>query len=229
MRTLLSLAAVGMLAANSAFAAAGSRPAKAGAKPVATPGWLVVEEDFFYPLRFDAAEALHLARVHYRQSEERDAANQIDKAVSWLRFAAGHGYEVTQQDLTTAADNLEQLAKDVRNGDISAAARLDPAVAKAQHALATWHYFKADEALAHQDLGRAAMDLQTAAIYLQNAADSAHYEYGDGLITVFDSIRKDGKTTTESRTYDVDHLATNLRAIKAEIGKLGESLNKAAK
>ena len=37
-----------------------------GEKPKASPGWVVIEEDWFYPFLNDFSTALHKAREYYR-------------------------------------------------------------------------------------------------------------------------------------------------------------------
>lgn len=225
MRKALIAIAVLMMTCQPAFA--GQQTAKKkGEKPAASPGWVIVEEDFFYPLRMEAAEILHNARVHYRKGEEKAAANKITQAVSWLKFAAGHGYPETQEDLKTAADELTALATDLRDGNTVAAVQMDASLARAAHSLAMWHYFKANESLARDELGFAAKDLQAAATYLQSAARSAHSEYGDDVVALFEDIDQDGKTVDEGVTVAPDRLQAHLTAVKAQLDRLARVLKR---
>lgn len=104
-------------------------------------GWLIIEEDFWPPLRYEPLITLDSAGYHYRRNEERAAANEIDKAVSWLKLAAGHAMPITKGELTTAMDELEKIAKDLREGRVMTAATMDSALANAAHALGEWHYY----------------------------------------------------------------------------------------
>ncbi len=142
----LIVTASSALCVTAANAQAGSATkAKQEAKPAASPGWLIIEEDFFVPLRFEPLYSLDSIRYHYRRNEEKSAANEIDKAASWLKLAAGHAMPITKEKLTTAERELTALAKDLRAGSITSAANLDGSLAKAASALAEWHYFKAKE------------------------------------------------------------------------------------
>ena len=58
-----------------------------GEKPKASPGWVVIEEDWGNPFFYDFSTALHNARERYRAKEERAAGAEIDKAISWLKYA----------------------------------------------------------------------------------------------------------------------------------------------
>ncbi len=82
----LATFALAVLAATPVMAAEQTK-AK-GEKPAASPGWLIVEEDIWTPLRFEPLASLDAIRYHYRRNEEKAAANEIDKAVSWLTLAA---------------------------------------------------------------------------------------------------------------------------------------------
>lgn len=44
-------------------------------KEVQESPWIIVEEDFWFPLRFEPLETLNTARYHYRRNEEKAAAS----------------------------------------------------------------------------------------------------------------------------------------------------------
>ena len=227
MRRTLVLTAIGLLAASPAMAGQGATKKK-GEKPAASPGWVIVEEDYFYPLRFEADEVFHDAQMHFRRGEEKAAANEITRAASWLNFAAGHGYPETQKDLKAAATELTSLAKDLRAGNLVAASRIDSVLARSAHALATWHYFMAQQSLAKDEMTFAAQDLQAASVYLQSAAKSAHLEYGAGAVAMFEDVDRDGRAVDEGVTIEPNRVQSHLDAIKAELNKMSATLKKDA-
>ena len=209
-------------------ASATSKADKAGVKPQDSPGWVVLEEDWFVPFRFDSLESLHDARVHYRQGEEKAAANELRKAESWLKFSAGHAEPVTKKSLQDAAAELHTLAADLEKGKLLSARDLDQPVARANQALAEWHYYKAKDNLGKDEEKWAAEDLQTAARHLQAAAESAKYEYGSDLVTVFDDIDSFGNVLGEDVIVDRNDVAANLEKIGHELKKMGETLKNSA-
>ncbi|MCA9262137.1 MAG: hypothetical protein KDA61_23125 [Planctomycetales bacterium] len=221
----LALAAVVLLTGRTALAGS-DNDARKGDKPQSSPGWVVLEEDVFYPLRLDAAAILHNADVHYRRGEEKAAANKIKQAISWLKFAAGHGYPETQKQLQAAADDLGNLQVDLRNGNTVAASRMDATLAQAANALAMWHYFKAKDSLAKNELGYAAQDLQAAATYLQSAATSAHAEFGDEIVTLFRDVNHDGVAVDSGVSVEPNRLQSHLDAVKANLENLAKTLAK---
>ncbi|MCA9028186.1 MAG: hypothetical protein KDA86_23450 [Planctomycetaceae bacterium] len=216
--------ATALILTSHTFAAAGN--ATQGDTTKDSPGVIIVEEDWFFPLRFDSITALNNARYHYRRNEEKAAANEVDKAISWLKYAEGHAMPVTKEKLTSAAEDLESVSKDLRAGNTIAAAHMDWSLARASHALAEWHYYKAKEHYGNNEAHYAAQHLESAVSHLQNAADSAHFEYGPDTVTVFDDVFKDGVLFSEDQTVDHNRLGKHLDTIKSAIEKVGEALNK---
>ena len=194
-----------------------------GDKPKDSPGWVVVEEDWFYPLRYDPVLILDSARYHYRRNEEDAAAQDIGRALSWLEYASEHAMPITKEKIDSARTTLEKLKTDLDKGMVYSAARLDMDLAKASTALAEWHYFKARESYGKNDLGYAAQDLQAAVKHLRHAADSAHYEYGMDTITVFDDV------FDANASIDHDQLGRELDSIEKATNDLSKALTKAGK
>ena len=227
--SLLAMAVLLAAGLSPACAAEGSRAKSTkGEKPKDSPGWVVVEDEVWYPWRFEPMLWEHNARVHYRAHEEQAAADELGKAESWLRFAAGHALPQTRKALEAAALDLHSLATDIRHGDIVTATRLDYALARADHALAQWHYFKAKEQAARSEEADAALHLRAAARYLEHAAASARYEYGAETTTYFEDIDEYGRVIDEGATIEPDRLANNLTALDREIKKMATTLDKAA-
>ncbi|MEZ6062134.1 MAG: hypothetical protein R3C19_17480 [Planctomycetaceae bacterium] len=216
--------------ASMAMADKDSTKAKtAGEKPADSPGWVVIEEDWWYPLRFDSVYALDSARYHFRRNEETAAANEIDRAVTWLKYAAGHAMPITREKLESAAADLKSLARNLRSGDLTDGARLDGALARASHALAEWHFFNAKENFGKSEEGYAAQNLEAAVAHLQHAANSAHYQFGADTITLFETIRRDGRTISETKTVDNNVLGKNIDEIEKAVKEMDETLKKASK
>jgi hypothetical protein len=202
--------------------------AKTGEKPKASPGWIVIEEDFWVPWRFEPIDWLHDARVHYRQKEEKAAANELRKAETWLKFAASHALPETKKSLETAAADLGALANDIAQGKLVTANRLDYAMASADNALARWHYFKAKDSLGRSDEKVAAQHLEAAARYLQHAANSARYEYGADTVLFFEDVSKYGDFATDEVIVEPNRLADNLQSLEKAIQQMSGVLKKSA-
>lgn len=224
----LSMVLASFLLASTALAAvgdeAGARSKAEGDKPAAQPGWVVVEEDWWYPLRMDAVDALSSARDYYRRNNERAAADEVRRAASWMTYAANQAASHTKIALLGARTNLLTLADDLDTGKMADAARLDGALAEASSALAEWHYHRAREEFDRHDSAKAAEDLEAAAGHLENAARSAHFQYGPDTVTVFENVYRDGKTISEGKTIDNDVLGKRLDGIKDAVDRIADVL-----
>ncbi|BBO32271.1 hypothetical protein PLANPX_1883 [Lacipirellula parvula] len=180
-------------------------------------------------MRFEPLRSLDMARSHYRRNEESAAANEIDKATSWLKLAESTASPADKEKLTSVASELSTLAKDIRSGDIVAAEKLDGELGKAAQALAGWHYSRAKDAQGKNNDADAGHDLELAAAYLQHAANSAHVEFGPDVQEVITRTYRHGKLTSESATVQHDNLGKDLQQIEKAIHDLGEQMVKAAK
>jgi len=197
-----------------------------GDKPKDSPGWIVLEEDFWTPLRFEPVESLDSIRYHFRRNEEKAAANEIDKAVSWLRLAEGHALPITKEKLTNSANELTTVASDLRVGKIGAAADMEATLARAAQALGEWHYYKASESWGENEEQDAGRDLAMAANYLQNAANSAHYQFGPDTTEVITDYYKHGWWESKAVTIDHNKLGKDLETIQKAMKQLSEKLKK---
>jgi hypothetical protein len=192
-----------------------------------TPDWMIVE-DYWYPLRLEPTAALNDVRYHYRRGEEKAAANEIRKAVSWLKLAEDHALPITKEKLQFSERELTALAKDMTAGRLSKAERLDSALARASNALAEYHFFKAKESYGRNEAQYAAQDLEAAVTHLENAAASAHYQYGPDTIVIFDDVLRDGKWVAESRTIDNDMVGKHLDAVEKAIRDIADTIESSA-
>jgi hypothetical protein len=198
-----------------------------GEKPAASPGWLIIEEDVWTPLRFEPLLSLDSIRYHYRRNEEKAAANQIDKAVGWLRLAACHAMPITKEKLTAAASELKTVASDLRSGEVTSAAAMDSALGRAAQALGEWHYFKAKESWGKNEEQDAGRDLAMAANYLQHAATSAHFQYGPDTSKVITDFYRHGWFEGETVKYDHNTLGQHLQSIEKAISELAKKMKQA--
>lgn len=196
---------------------------KKATNPAASPSWILIEEVWWSPFRMDFSNSLHQARVHYRSGQEKAAASEIEKAVSWLKYAENDADEETAADLATAKADLTDFAEQLKDGNAPKAKQLESAFAHASTALAKHHHFKADKALAKNDLKTAGKHLLSAADHLRDAARSANYEYGSGIVEIFDTYSPLGYWD-ETVILDSRLLGKNLGTVESELKKLALKL-----
>ncbi len=210
-------------AAKTADATQADAAAKAAADK---PGWIIIEEDFWVPLQYSPLESLAAVFTHYRHAEEKAAAAEIRKSVSWLKLAAGHAQPHTQKRLLEAAAELTILSKELAAGSVLAANALDAPLARASHALAEWHYYRAQETWGKTEEQNAGKDLVLAAHYLRQAADSAHFEFGKDTNAVVTRIWENGKLTTNKKETTHNWVAKDIEGVEKALHELGKTLEK---
>ena len=207
-----------------AFAGDGKKKTEGkGEKPKASPGWVVIEEDWSYPFLYDFSTALHKAREHYRAKEDRSASAEIDKAISWLEYAQAQAEKTTAEDLSTARLDLMDFSAALKSGKQVLAKNLDAAFAHASVALAMHHHFQSGKALAEGDLKKAGKHLMGAADLLRSAAQSANLEYGSAAVDIYDSYAPYGYWD-DTIAFEKSKLESDLTTVKTELEKLAAKL-----
>ena len=194
-----------------------------GEKPKASPGWVVVEEDWWFPFLYDFSSTLHDARDHYRAKEEKSASAEIDKAISWLKYAMDDAEISTAEDLATARADLMDFSASLKSGKTVLAKKLDAAFAHASVALARHHHFKSGKALAVGDLQTAGRHLMAAADLLRSAARFGNVEYGSDAVSIYDDYAPYGYWD-ETIAFEKNKVESNLDTVKSELGKLAGKL-----
>ena len=194
-----------------------------GEKPKSSPGWVVLEEDWWYPFLRDFPTALHNARERYRAKEASSAGAEIDKAISWLEFAQDHADKSTAEDLSTARSDLMDVSAALKSGTPVLAKKLDAAFAHASLALARHHHFRSSKAVAEEDLKTAGRHLMAAADLLRSAAESANLEYGSEAVEIYDDYAPFG-FLDETIVLEKGKVEANLAAVKAELDRLAAKL-----
>lgn len=194
-----------------------------GEKPKASPGWLVIEEDWWNPFLGDFSTALHDARERYRAKDEKAASVEIDKAISWLKYAQDHADKATAEDLSTARSDLMDYSASLKSGKKILARKLDAAFANASVALAKHHHFRSSKAVAEVDMKAAGTHLMAAVELLRDAAESANLEYGSEAVAIFDDYAPFGYWD-DTIVYEKSKLEMNLSTVKTELEKLAAKL-----
>ena len=88
-----------------------------GDKPAASDGWIIVEDDFWYPFRYSLADAIHNAHVNFRNGRETAASDEIKKAISWMKLAKGMAAnKESEEDIATTIADLQDLAMFLSKG-----------------------------------------------------------------------------------------------------------------
>ncbi len=232
--TYFAFAAIAALSGLNAIAQETKKPKTTPAQTVSAtlpaaeiaPTWTVVEEDFWFPLRYEPMRSFDSARYDYRRNEEKSAAYEINKAVSWLGWAERHAMPETKAKLIEAANDLKIVSKDLQSGNMDAASKMDASLSKAAHALSEWHFYRAKDWWGKSDAKHAGDDLVMAANYLQRAADSAHYQFGPDTQEVVTEVFRNGKWINDETHTDHNWIAKNIEGVESGLREVAASLKK---
>lgn len=230
----LVFAALATICSSNAAAQETAKPKTTPAQTVAatkpasdtTPTWTVVEEDFWFPLRYEPMQSFDSARYDYRRSEEKSAAYEINKAVSWLGWAERHAMPETKAKLIEAATELKAVSKDLQSGNMYSAEKMDASLSKAASALSEWHYYRAKDWWGKSDAKHAGEDLVLAANYLQRAAESAHYQFGPDSQEVITEVFRNGKWINDEKHTDHNWIAKNIEGVESGLRQVAASLKR---
>ena len=205
-------------------------PAKASAvsaeKPDTKPQWTVVEEEFWYPLRYEPLYSLDAARSRFRINEEKSAAREIQKAAGWMSWASSHATPETKQHLLDSATELKAVAKELQSGSAYSAQKMDSALSRSAHSLANWHLTRAKSWWGNKEMKYAGDDLVLAANYLQQAANSAHIQFGPDAQQSITQVFENGKYLEDIKHTDHNWVAMNIEGVEGALREVATALKK---
>lgn len=222
-----SLATACFLAFASSVGVAADSTKVKGPQPPASPGWIVIEEEFYTPWFYAPLDSYHEARVHFRAREEKAAASELRKAETWLRYASTNALPNTKLALEEAGANLHNLAFDLESGNTVYARQLDAAMARASQSLAQWHYYKANENIGRADDAdskMAAKHLSAAARHLNSVANSIHYDNRAESAEYYDQIDDIETVIYANGSFNKQLIEDNVRSLDKEIQKMAAAL-----
>ena len=197
-------------------------------KPETKPGWVVVEEWVLWPLHREPHHHLAQTAEALRAGDEKKAADELAKAISWLRITDAHATVEGRYQLVQARERLEKIEADLRKGNVVDVDRLSKGIASAYHSIANEHYLKAKEhhvgSAGNKDSNDAAKHIIAAGLYLQEAARSAEHEFGKDVNESLAVLNEKGKTELSVSEFNENFLAEHLRHIGDGLQKLGAEL-----
>ena len=100
---------------------------------------MIPEKDFWFPLRHEPLLTLDWIRERYRRHEEKTAAHEIDKAVSWLNLAATHAGPEARTLLARASADLKAEATELSAGKLEKGEKLDRILTAGRYVIPVWY------------------------------------------------------------------------------------------
>jgi hypothetical protein len=168
----------------------------------------------------------HLQKAHefFLKKDFKAAAPEIQKVVELMKQEAERATKEGKKTLTASANELEQLAKDVEKGDVTSEKKMKNAFARAEHALAEYHYLKASEQWAKKETKETGRALKNAAQHLEQAAKWAGHEQETGIVDVINSTRSIAGKLIEGTGWVSEEVGEGLKNLGAEISEAGKKI-----
>lgn len=160
----------------------------------------------------------------FNQNDTKTAAEDIVKAISFLRLEEARAVEPARAAVQNAITTLEQTATALREGQKTSGADLDKAFVLAYNALANHHYLRAAEAFNREALKESGLEMQAAAQYLHQI-----YASSSGHLKTTAALEKSLRTMSDQLINGVTPKAGEVNQLLEqtgqEINKIGETIS----
>jgi hypothetical protein len=168
----------------------------------------------------------HFQKAHefFLKKDFKAAASEIRDGAELVKQEAEKATTKAKKALEASADELEQLAKDVEKGAVTSDKKMKDAFARAEHALAEYHYLNASELWAKKEAKETGHELESAVQHLERAAKWSGHEMKKGTAEVLDSIRTVAGKLIEGAGWVPEEVGKGITAIGSEISKLGKKI-----
>jgi hypothetical protein len=164
------------------------------------------------------------AHEFFLKKDFKAAAAEIRNAAELLNQEAEKATIEGKKALTASINELEKLAKDVEKGTVTSEKKLKDAFARAEHALAKYHYLNASEQWAKKETKETGHALKSAAQHVEQAAKWAGHEMETGTVDVIKGTRTVAGKLIEGAGWVPEEVGKSITAIGSEISKLGKKI-----
>lgn len=160
------------------------------------------------------------ARTDFKQKENLMAADEIFKAIGFLKLEKARTNGTTQEALQRSITDLTQVAQQIREGQLKSDTDMDNAFIRAYHALGSHYYLRASSAVAQNNLKEAGYELKAATHYLEQA--QAHLNQQP--VVLHTDLLKMADEIIAEKYPSADTLNQGLKQIGQEIEKVGQEI-----
>lgn len=167
-------------------------------------------------------EHFHKAQQEFLKRDSTAAAAEIRKGASFLKREVNQTTEKTRQSLIASIQELEQLANGVENGAVTSVKKLENAFARADQALATYHYEKASESWTKKAMSHVGEELRAAAVHLENAWAWSGRQLEKGSSAAIDNAKHLANKIAEGAGWVAGEVSNGIDDLGKEMGKIGK-------
>jgi hypothetical protein len=169
-------------------------------------------------------ENFQKAHELFLKKDMKAAASEIRKAAELMKQESEKATEEGKKGLMASANELEKLAEDVEKGTVTSEKKMKDVFAKAEQALANYHYLKASEQWTKKEAKETGNALKNAALHLEHAAKWAGHEMEKGTVEVLDGTRTIAGKLIKGTGWVPEEVGKGITAIGSEISKLGKKI-----
>jgi hypothetical protein len=190
--------------------------------------WVKAKGEAWVRLSDEPGKHMEAAREAFEHQDPQTAAAELDRAASQMRLEAYWATPRVTEGLRGSARELDQLAQELRQGEIEFISDMDERMARAARVLADHCAERAEVALKQQRPHDAGHLLKSAGNYLQKLKWSAEYLRDAQLRQTMENLGRDilavsGKLI-EGVGYTTDEAGTTIAGVGEAVEKFGKNV-----
>jgi hypothetical protein len=163
-----------------------------------------------------------------QQGETEKAASSVAKAATFLFIATRNAFDQHRPAVRDAAQGLDNLAREIRSGEVTKASQLRPVFAKAHFAMSGHHLAKAVEAITAKRWSVAIQYSRSAATHLQRAAYWSDQTLAPESEDAIEQVQRQSGQWTESSGRSVEQAGKLLEQLGQRIERFGKRMAEAS-
>lgn len=162
------------------------------------------------------------ARQDFLKKDAKDAADEIRKGGAFLKKESERAAGEAKETLTASADETEKLAEEVEKGTVTSVKKLDESFARADHALARYHYANASESWARRETAKAGHEIKEATAYLERGLGWTGQKIESGTRTAIRDGRLVAGKLIEGTGWVPEEVGKGFEAVGREVEEFGK-------
>jgi hypothetical protein len=184
---------------------------------------VIVEEDVVAPLIGEPEHHFRHALKYFQKGKKKQAADEISIGAALVRLEAGRHAAENKGGLQKAADDLDKLADDVRQGKVTSPKPLERTFAQADLALARHYQKMAKNSLSQADGKKTGGWLAASADYLERGAGWVGHKFEAGEAAVVRGARTLGQKLKGGASTASGDVSKGVDDLGNEVDKLDGS------
>ena len=175
--------------------------------------WVVLDEQSWFPIVEKSTQYWQVAKEDFLNKDYSRAAQEIRKGTAFLRLEAHHASGEIKSALLASVKEIDQLAKQVKQGQVQNVKLLDDAFAQGHLAATRFYDAKAQQAMSEDQFVKIGYDLKAAAHHLEAGATWLGQEQATDLKAALKDSRLVAEQLIEGKQPEmkqIDHAIASL-------------------